>query len=608
MTPTSARPLESVEDPARLLRAWREALADEVRIDRYIRLAREVEATDLPRSFTALRVLVASTFTLQTIEPMMRGLCYLEGIAPDIRFLPPPQLEEGLTANAESWDLVIVAAEVADLAPPLLDGGQEAADDRVALREALQDRLARLVTLAHERTGGVVVVHNFAVPTDRVFGILEPRMEATPAHTIRALNEFLEALSRRHPFVHVLDVDRLAGLHGKAGWRDPRLWHAGRLGLVNRPARMVAEEYLRFIRVLRGRVVKCVVLDCDHTLWGGTAGEDGVEGIQLGEGYPGCCYVELQKALLVLLQRGVLLALNSRNNEADVFEIIDRHPAMRLRRAHLAAYRVNWQDKATNLVELARELDLGLESLVYVDDDPVEVAWVAQALPAVTTVCVSRTPTEVLRRFHDGVHVDALAVTAEDRGRTRLYAAERERDTLKDVAGSLEAFLAQLAMQATIWPLRATDLPRAAQLAQRTSQFNLTARCYSEAALGRLRQAGGHRLLGVSLADRFGDSGTVGLVILSLGDLEALEIDTFLLSCRVIGRTLEQTVLAHLVAVARGVGYRRVRGHYVPTPKNKLVEGLYSRFGFTQVDDAGRVWERETTPALAPSPWIRLTV
>jgi FkbH-like protein len=599
-------------DDQPLLRAWRTALDGEVRIDRYARGAREIEALPAVRDFPVFRILVLSSFTIQNLEPMFRVTGYLSGVAPQIEFAPPDQLEQALLAAPEPRDLVIVAVQAEDLAPALFEGVSAETEDRERglAREALEQRIASLVSLAYRQTGGLVLFHNFVVPTDRVFGVLEPRQPATPSSTARDLNRYLEDLSRQHPFLHVLDVERLASLHGKAAWRDPRFWYSARLALINRSAHMVMDEYGRFIRAIRGHVRKCLVLDCDNTLWGGTVGEDGLERIQLGDAYPGLCYRELQREVLALYRRGVLLAIASKNTEADVLEVLDRHPAMLLRRSHFAAVRVNWQDKATNLIEIAEELDLGLDSLVFVDDEPAEIERIRRALPEVHTVHLGRDPWDLLRRFRAGAIFDTLSLTDEDRARPRMYAEQRRRRDLEHSVCSLEEFYAELQMRASIRAVSRGDIARASQLTQRTNQFTLTARRYSEADIARMRASGRHHLFAVDLSDRFGTYGTVALLVLASAEPGVLEIDTFLLSCRVIGRTLEESIAAHAQQVAHRAGFALLRGIYRPTAKNHLVSDLYPRLGFAPVEGespAGESrWARPSAMPIPPSPWIRL--
>jgi FkbH-like protein len=602
----SSDPVAHGPEPARRLREWKDALATEFRIDRYTHTAREIESGIPREAWPPIRILVVGSFTIENVEPLLRVWCYLEEISPRIHFAPAGQLEQALLAVTEPWDLVIVAARAEDLAPILFERFLDPGVVRAAVAAELRERIERVAVLAHERTGGAVLFHNFVVPTERVFGILDPRIEDTPTSTVRGLNEHLATLSRLHPFLHVVDVERLAALHGKAEWCDPRFWYTGKLGLVNRPARMVVDEWMRFIRSMRGKVSKCLVLDCDNTLWGGTVGEDGIANIRLGGDYPGACYLDLQREVLKLFHRGVLIALNSKNDEADVLEVLDRHPAMLLRRSHIAAFRINWQDKATNLREIAGELGLGLDSLVYVDDERAEVELVRRTLPEVEAIHLGGAPAHLVQRFHQMVRFDLLSITDEDRARSRMYQEQGLREDLKGAVSSLDEFYEQLQMRARIRRVSDADIPRASQLSQRTNQFNLTTRRYSEADIARLTRSDGHRLFVVDLADKFGDYGTVGLLILAPHDGDTLTIDTLLLSCRVIGRTLEQTLLAHALDVARAAGCRALRGQFVPTRKNGLVQGLYEAAGFAKVDADGRVWERQCVDRLPYSAWIHL--
>jgi FkbH-like protein len=341
----------------------------------------------------------------------------------------------------------------------------------------------------------------------------------------------------------------------------------------------LTNEHLRFLLPLSGRVAKVLVTDLDNTLWGGVIGEDGLDGIKVGAEYPGAAYQALQRAMLDLSRRGVLLAICSKNNASDALEVLLKHPGMLLHPEHFAALRINWDDKATNLRQIAAELNIGVDALAFFDDNPVERERVRQELPEVFVIEVPPDPMDYARALREFPAFERLVLTEEDRERSRMYAEQRQRTELQQVAGTLEEYYRSLQMVITVQPLAHNNLERIAQLTQKTNQFNLTTRRYSEQQLLDVVSTGTAEVFGASVRDRFGDNGLVGVTIMRRAG-EVCEIDTFLLSCRVIGRTVETGILAYLIEHARVCGAQQVIGWFIPTKKNAPAKDFLSRHGF----------------------------
>jgi FkbH-like protein len=345
-----------------------------------------------------------------------------------------------------------------------------------------------------------------------------------------------------------------------------RLSHAGIAAL--------AELLASHVAAVHGVPAKVAAVDLDGVLWGGVVGEAGLAGIELGEEGAGFAFQDFQRQLLRLRDTGVLLALCSKNNPQDSGEVFERHRSMVLRREHFAAERVNWRDKATNLRELADELRLGVDSFVFLDDSPVERAWVRQALPQVVVPELPADPAERPAMLRSLPCLRRIALTAADRARAGSYQAERERRTFSATAASFEEFLVSLEQEVTIERVCDASLARAAQLCQRTNQFNLTTRRYSAGELERMLGEDDLELYTLAVCDRFGDSGITGLAILRLADEQA-EIDTLLMSCRILGRRLEDALLAFLAERAGARGAVQLIGRYEPTAKNGQAADFY---------------------------------
>ena len=371
---------------------------------------------------------------------------------------------------------------------------------------------------------------------------------------ISCMNDALAAAARRVADVHVVDYAALVNRHGALNWYDERMRLYARAPIAGAMQGHLADEYVKFIRALAGGAKKCLVLDLDNTLWGGIVGEDGVDAIRLGATYPGSAFVQFQRLVQDLARRGVILALASKNNPADVDEVFARHPSMVLRKDDFAAMEIGWNPKSESLRRIAARLAIGLEHMVFVDDNPVECEEVRRALPQVHVIALPAQPERYVRALQREGLFDTAAISDEDRRRGELYRQRAEAESARASAGSLEGFYRDLAMEISVAPIARPSLPRAAQLTQKTNQFNVTTRRYTETEIGeRLRDPSWVGFT-VAVKDRFGDNGIVG-VALARVEGRTLAIDTLLMSCRIIGRTVETAMLAHLCdeAISRGL-------------------------------------------------------
>lgn len=474
------------------------------------------------------------------------------------------------------------------------------AGELAAIAEALSERLPR----------ATVLVNTVAVdPRNSLVG-LEYNSEYSLQEAVNTYNAELATLAHRFPSVVVVDLASLAAKIGFENWHDSRMWYLARSRWGTRALQALAERYSAAICAKLGRSRKCVVVDLDNTLWGGLAGEDGLEGVRLGEQGVGLAFAEFQLELLNLYREGILLAICSKNNSEDALAILRKHPSMRLREEHFAAMRINWDDKASNLRALAEELNIGLDSLVFLDDNPAERSWVRQTVPEILVPDWPVDPgdykTALLelsaRYFHK------LSITAEDRERGRIYQVQAERKKLGASAASLEEFYRGLEMRARIGVADAYAIPRIAQLTQKTNQFNLTTRRYTEAEIRGFAEDANCAVWWLDLTDRFGPNGIVGVLILRRESPQVWKIDTFVLSCRVMGRTVENAFLA---TVSRELGALRFIGEFRPTAKNVPVRELYSHLGFQSLrqDSDAQFWELDLLKVPLDTPgWFEIEV
>lgn len=560
------------------------------------------------------RVAFARSFTVEPVVPLLEAAMRLHGVRLDVRvgdfntyaqdLLDP---ESGLYAHGS--DVVVLAVQTRDVAPDLWHGF--AGLDETAAGQVV-DRVVEgyrsWIGAFRSRSQASLVLHNLEVPVEPELGVLDVQRARGQAEVLRDLNRRLVALAAEWPGVHVLDYDGLVSRHGRVLWHDERKWLTARMPIAADCLWPMAAEYLRFLLPLAGRVAKALVVDLDDTLWGGVLGEDGPDGVRLDGEYPGAAFLALQRAILGLRARGVVLAVASKNDHADAMGVLEGHPAMLLRPEHFAAVRINWNDKADSLREIARELNVGLDALAFLDDSPAERERIRQELPEVTVIDLPADPMGYAGALRRCPVLERLSLSDEDRARSRYYAEQRERAELQRTVTSVEDYLRSLRMEMEMCELRTASLGRVAQLTQKTNQFNVTTRRYTEAEVGELAADPCTRVYQVSVRDRFGDNGLVGVAV-TRDAAEACEIDTLLLSCRVIGRTVETAMLARLAQDARDRGLRSLRGWFLPTARNAPASDLYPKHGFVLVErgEAGSLWELHlTAPGLATPEWIRL--
>jgi FkbH-like protein len=419
----------------------------------------------------------------------------------------------------------------------------------------------------------VVVTNTLCLGSSRCLGFADVTHAASLKAAEAAFNARLAQVARTRPNLLLLDIEALFRRHGEDTLVSNAFWYAGRVRFTGKMFELLAETIRRAITAYASRSRKVLVLDLDNTLWGGILGEEGALGIALSEDGAGRCYRDFQRCLKAVQRTGVLLAVASKNNPGDVDEVFDTNPMMYLRREDFAVIRANWQPKPDNIAEIADVLDLGTDSFVYVDDNPVERDAVAQFLPEVAVPGfpdrIENLPTWFLREVVP-VYFGKYAITAEDTAKTEQYRAKEARRHLA-VHFDLDHYLDQLGIECSIHVDARNRLVRAAQMTQKTNQFNLTTRRYDVTDLARFVDSPEHAVLMLDYRDRFGDEGSVALAIV---DLAEGRIDTFLTSCRVLGRKVEGRLLDKAVELCGAHGRRKVVGEYIPTRKNQLSAGL----------------------------------
>lgn len=437
-----------------------------------------------------------------------------------------------------------------------------------------------------------LIVHNFEVPSYSPLGILETKQKFGYFDSIRYINRALRDLFHKTPNVFIFDYDSFLSSAGKGNSLDRKMYYIADMKIHQNLIPALCRQYLRYIKAIKSINRKCIVLDLDDTLWGGVLGEDEFEGIRLGPNPPGNAYVEFQKYLLALFERGVILAINSANNYNESMRVIREHPHMVLREDNFAAIKINWKNKVNNILDIAKEINIGLEHLIYIDDSQQNGQLVRQMLPDVLVVQMPKDPSDYIMAIEELDELDWLNITEEDKLRGVMYAQERRRKQFKDNFKDMTQYLKGLQTKVTIKRADRFSIPRISQLTYRTNQFNFTTYRYSEHQIINFLKENRYSIYSVSVSDKFGDSGISGAVILRK-DRKIFSVDTFLLSCRILGRGVERAILTFILDKAKESGAEFLLCQYIPTQKNEMIEDFLRENKFVLEDESKgkQIWK-----------------
>lgn len=563
-------------------------------------------------SAKSLGCALLSSFTLDAVMGMVSACLEPRGVKCDWfigAFNQYPQLiladNSGLVAAQPK--VVILAVAIEDLLEKLPSTWTKAAERRAEAERRIADFLSLVRTLAGRLPSSAIFVHDFLPLAPQENPILAGQSGTSLRQLALEANHSLEKLAAGLPNVRVVPLNEVFRALPHAVLCDPRFFYVARMRFGRQALETLAEHYGRRLLAFAGLRKKCIVLDLDNTLWGGILGEDGIDHIQLSDDGPGKAFQDMQRILLDFYETGTLLAVCSKNDESPAIAAIRDHPGMLLRPHHFAAMRINWQNKAANLGEIAAELNLGLDSFVFLDDSELERAEVRRLLPAVTTPDLPADASDYPAFLAQLPFFDALSTTEDDRRRGQMYFENRERRALEQSAESLEDFLHGLNIEVVVQRSSRQLVPRLAQLSQRTNQFNLTTRRYTENDLLALLEGRDWRLYAVRARDRVGDYGISGAAFVEMNPATATaRLDTFLVSCRVLGRGIESAFLAGVSSDLQAAGISTLIAEYVPTEKNGLARDFLPQHGFQQIQSG---WQRNLDNAERCYPaWIQLSL
>jgi FkbH-like protein len=560
-----------------------------------------------------VRIALLSSYVVDPLVPFLDLECRRAGLAPTFYVGPFNQYtQEVLDPSSGLYqfapDIIFVALDLEDLVPAVR--GVPSADELAASRDELRSTISALVREAHARCNALIVVHELVLLGPGPHGILDNRRADGLARWSEDLNRDLAQDLAAQPSTFLLPLREVLARTGVDPRHSRKLRYMARMRYPDPVLAELARASVRYVKPLKGLTRKCVVLDLDGTLWGGVVGEVGPDGIDLGPTAPGVEYVDFQQALLNLTKRGILLAVCSKNNPDDVMPILREHKHMVLREEHFSALRINWRNKAENLAQIAEELNIGLDSLVFIDDNPVERELVRQMLPEVLTVELPRDASQYRSTLEDLTDFELLALTREDELRVSQYQANRRRQALERSSGSLDDYLRSLEIRVDIAPATAHHVPRLVQMFNKTNQFNATTRRYQAPDVERFLAAPDRQVWVLEVADRFGDHGLVGTAVVR-EERDGWCVDSFLLSCRVMGLSVETVLLKRILDAAHRGGVPRLAGEFVSTAKNGPTADLYRRHGFRLDGDAGgtQTWVLDPRVATLEDPaWIAVTV
>lgn len=517
-----------------------------------------------------MKIAILSSYTVDFFVSEVEKLLKESNIKPEIYVSPFNQYkQEILDENSElkkfKPDIILLALH----AEEFINGTEQI--------------LYLLMLLSQNFSSSTILVHNCVIMQENAVKFLEWNVFESQNYKVSKINSLLAGEVLEFPNIFILDLDNLVRKYGYEKMFDPRFYYLAKMQFSKFGNSNVAQQLADAILTLKGKRKKCLLLDLDNTLWGGIIGEDGFEHIKLSNDGEGKAFYDFQQQIQKLYNTGILLAICSKNDYDMAMEVVEKHPYMVLRKDHFSAIRINWLDKPQNILSIAEELNIGTDSFVFLDDSEFERQLVKSSLPEVEVPGMPKDFSYYPSFLANLTFFDTFSVTKEDTERSQLYVQERKRAELKSVA-SLEDFLKSLELKVKVDAADNFTIPRISQLTQRTNQFNLTTRRYSENEIRSLSENDRWKVFSISASDKIGETGIVGVAILKCENKNIL-IDTLLMSCRVLGRGIETAFMVYILKYAKDCGYEKVIGEYIPTKKNSMAKDFLVNNGFEKIKD-----------------------
>jgi len=540
-----------------------------------------------------MKIGVISNATTQLMTSSLEGSALRYGIGLNVIEAEFNQLAQEAFAEKSLFtehalSMILVAADYRGLPIRPCPGDLDEAENNV--QECLSF-IKKLIESLRKKTDAQVILQNIVPPVELMSGSFEGRLPGTIHWLIQRLNTELDTLVADDLFI--VDVAALASTVGLSNWNDSTLWNLAKLPFSQAYTPLYADYVCRLLAAKNGKSRRCLILDLDNTLWGGVIGDDGLDGIHIGNGNPtGEAHLQLQQVILSLRDRGIVLAVSSKNEDAIARQPFKKHPDMLLREEHIAVFQANWSDKATNIRTIAKTLSLGLESIVFLDDNPVERMQVRRELPEVAVPELPNDPALYARTLIAAGYFEAIAFSEEDKKRAKFYNDNAKRVEILSKSSDMESYLKALEMEISLTDFDEIGRSRIVQLISKSNQFNLTTKRYTDSEIKKLESNDAYFTRQIRLKDSLGDNGMVSVVICKKNQ-DNWEIDTWLMSCRVLGRQVEDAVLQDIVKNAEAAGMNKLKGCYSPTAKNIIVKDHYKKLGFKKTNEIKNVefWE-----------------
>ena len=558
--------------------------------------AKEARSINQNHSLSKLKIAFLSSYTIEIIKSYVAVELANIGYLSEQYFAPFNQFEQEVyNSDSELYklkpDFIIIHMRIEDVYPDISTRFIKYNDDELEkIEDSILGRYSDILLEIRKKTKSKIIIFDFA--DGRIKSDLFYSSELVRSFHVflQNLNNKLYDLCSKVSSCHVVNYQQIISNFGLSNWGDLKLYYMAKIPFNVNAQIKIAKILSRTINAVVRIPIKCIVIDLDNTLWGGVIGEDGLLGIQLGNNYPGNVFKDFQKTLLGLRDQGILLAIASKNNIKDVVEVFEKNTDCVLKMNDFSAIQVHWDDKAKSIERISQELNIGLDSIVFFDDNPVERLWIQEQLPDVKIIDVPDSPIGYIGSLIDSSYFDSLHTTKEDKDRHAQYKQQVKRSKLYKNSKTIDDFLKNLKMKVNIGHMSNVTINRLEQLINKTNQFNLTSKRYDSIDLEDIVSNDG-MVLWVSVKDCYGDNGIVGVAIIKDVLSKKWVLDSFLLSCRIIGRKIETVFLSEIVNIARDCGAQIIKGQYIYSKNNNLVSSFYKNHNFKLSDKDINIWE-----------------
>ncbi|MFH1326509.1 MAG: HAD-IIIC family phosphatase [archaeon] len=539
-----------------------------------------------------LNIAFLSNFTLNGLFGVMEEQCKEEGIEVKEYFAPYNQfMQEILNTSSRLYffnpKIIFIILDIENYFGDFFHFPYRIDDkSRKEVISKAFEEIKYLISILKKNTQAKIVFNSFLEPLYSSRGILENKNPFGFKKLIRNLNSLLEEEFSQDPRTFLFDTNSFYSKRGYENIYDPKMDYLGDIKMSPESLQRLAKEYISYIYPLTSNTKKCIVLDLDNTLWGGVVGEEGIDNIKLGPDKEGKPFLDFQKKILELFERGIILAINSKNNYEDAMDVLKNHKHMLLKEDHFASMRINWQNKASNILEIAKEIGIGVDSLVFIDDDETNRKLVKEMVPGVTILDLPEDPSLYRKVLENLNCFNTFSLSEADTKKGEMYVQQKKRKEFQEEIKNIDFFLKKLEIVVEVIETPLRIIPRIAQLTQKTNQFNLTTKRYFEEDIGKFISSENHLVLAINVKDIFGDYGITGLAIIKKQqERETWEIDTFLLSCRILGKNIEFALMDVIVGLSKKEAIKKIVANFIPTKKNKPSENFLEGCGFVLVGE-----------------------